>query len=217
LEADVLARPGEPPWLWPDLPDGILQPRLDQWLSLPERARDVGSAVGWLLSQLRDDRRETLTHWLLERTSQLPSSRATEVMLWLIPALPEPLFDQCLASLHLGALNNLTALSSGAPHLSVSQLDRAFAAVQEHRSWSSGFDSRLEALGVLAGQCLRRADPPREDLRRFLHNALRERADTRAGALQVLGAMAPLVVGLGGQAAAVAVVHAIHDAGARWP
>ncbi len=108
-------------------------------------------------------------------------------------------------------------LARWAPVLSAPHLDRALAILERDNFRASPRDARLEALAAVAAERLGRPDPPRARLRRLVHDTLRARSETRAGALLVLDAFQPIIVGLGGEAAAVGVVRAIRDVGEAWP
>ncbi len=222
LEVEVAGVPAKPPWLWPDLPDEILFERIDRWLSSNWPNYSTPQAILWLLYRLAAPRRDLAISWLLQRlatpkTREAPAILLRLILLWPHLLLPEPPIDRYLELAETGGLGGHPELTAAARQFDACQLDRALKLLEADRSSASGRDQRLEALATVAAERLRKRDPPTEGLRRLLHETLRARSETREEALLVLAAMAPLIVGLGGEAAAVGVVRAIRDAGASWP
>lgn len=216
LEDELPGQPGELPVLWIDLPDEELLKRLDRWLSPHRHAHNMPHAVAQVTTRLPLPRRQALVSWLLERIHTLKPSDAIQLLVRLLPILPEPWVDHYLDMAKDHGIGDHAALAASSRWLDARQLDRALSLLEADRSRGYPRDSRLEALGIVSAEWLSRRDPPRERLRRLLHETLRARSETRADALLALAALRPLIVGLGGRAAAAGVVRAIRDVGASW-
>lgn len=138
--------------------------------------------------------------------------------------LPEPEHSEMLAKFpapnYCGIFSNplplLGNLNFDPTQLDDRELDERLAEVEAEKKWSRPYDERLVRLGALAAARMRRPRPPRDKLKKLVHDTLEGRSETRADALMALSAMAPLIVELGGQEAAIGVVKAIRRVGKWW-
>ncbi len=137
---------------------------------------------------------------------------------------PEPEHSEMLAKFH--APNYCGIFSNSMPpipnrnldptQLDDVELDERLADVEAEKSWGRPHDERIDRLGALAAERMRRPRPPHDKLKKLVHDTLEGRSETRADALMVLSAMSALIVELGGQEAAIDVVKAIRRVGQWW-
>jgi hypothetical protein len=199
----------------PTLPEEVLLERIDALLASDKA--DIPQRLPWLLANLPQERRDHVVARLLDRSRKLDPMKQDQILALLLPYVPAPWIDRGLDAVKNTGQAGLKALRASVSRLDVRQLDRALALAEGDRSSGSPHDERLEALAAISAEWLRRPRPPRARLQGLLHDTLHGRAETRAEALIVLSAMAPLIVGLGGTEAATGVVRAIRRAGTWWP
>lgn len=203
------------PDLHPEQSDAMLAKNISELLAIDKPGIRI-QVIPSFLSRFSAERRDGLVRHVLDRIHVLQPFEQDPLLLLLLPYVPDAWIDRCLDALE--RYRNLTVwvFSSVVHRFDVRQLDRAIDLVEATPGGGSPRDARLDALAAIGVERMKRPNPPRVRLQKIVHDALLRRSESRANVMIVLSAMAPLIVELGGQEAAIGVVNAIRGVGKWW-